>query len=109
MGFSGQEYWSGLPSPSLGDLPDPEIERRSPALQVESLPSYLPGKLPTSRYLFLDKDSTKLESVVNLVIKVTELDNVSYSSIGMGLFAEIKSFTFLTREEVWVPVPLPME
>ena len=32
MGFSRQEYWSGLPFPSPGDLPDPEIEPRSPAL-----------------------------------------------------------------------------
>ena len=32
MGFSRQEYWSGLPSPSLGDLPDPGIEPRSPTL-----------------------------------------------------------------------------
>ena len=31
-GFSRQEYWSGLPFPSLGDLPDPGIEPRSPAL-----------------------------------------------------------------------------
>ena len=30
MGFSRQEYWSGLPSPSPGDLPDPEIEPMSP-------------------------------------------------------------------------------
>ena len=30
--FSRQEYWSGLPCPSLGDLPDPEMEARSPAL-----------------------------------------------------------------------------
>ena len=37
MGFSRQEYWSGLPFPSPGDLPDPEIEPRSPALQVDSL------------------------------------------------------------------------
>ena len=36
MGFSRQEYWSGLPFPSLGDLPDPEIEPGSPALQVDS-------------------------------------------------------------------------
>ena len=35
MEFSRQEYWSGLPCPSLGDLPDPEIELRSPALQVD--------------------------------------------------------------------------
>ena len=32
MGFSSQEYWSGLPFPSLGDLPNPEIEPRSPAM-----------------------------------------------------------------------------
>ena len=32
MGFSRQEYWSGLPFPSPGDLPDPEIKPRSPAL-----------------------------------------------------------------------------
>ena len=35
MEFSRQEYWSGLPFPSPGDLPDPWIEPRSPALQVD--------------------------------------------------------------------------
>ena len=44
MEFSGQEYWSGLPFPSPGDLPDPGIKLRSPALQADSLPSELPGK-----------------------------------------------------------------
>ena len=44
MGFSRQEYWSGLPFPSPGDLPDPGIEPRSPALQAEALPSEPPGK-----------------------------------------------------------------
>ena len=43
MGFSRQEYWSGLPFPSPGDLPDPGIERRPPALQADSLPSEPPG------------------------------------------------------------------
>jgi len=38
MGFSRQEYWSGLPFPSPGDLPDPGIEPGSPALQADSLP-----------------------------------------------------------------------
>ena len=37
MGFPRQAYWSGLPYPSPGDLPDPGIELRSPALQVDSL------------------------------------------------------------------------
>ena len=39
MGFSRQEYWSGLPFPSIGDLPDPGIEPGSPTLQGDSLPS----------------------------------------------------------------------
>ena len=44
MGFSRQEYWSGLPFPSPGGLPDPGIEPRSSALQADALPSELPGK-----------------------------------------------------------------
>ena len=43
-GFSRQEYWSGLPCPPPGDLPNPGIEPGSPALQVDSLPAELPGK-----------------------------------------------------------------
>ena len=39
MGFSRQEYWSGLPFPSPGDLPDPGIEPGSPALEADSLTS----------------------------------------------------------------------
>ena len=42
MGFSRQEYWSGLPFPSPGDLPDPGIEPRSPALQADPLTSEPP-------------------------------------------------------------------
>ena len=38
MGFSRQEYWSGLPFPYPGDLPDPGMEPGSPALQADSLP-----------------------------------------------------------------------
>ena len=44
MGFSRQEYWSGLPFPSPGDLPNPGIEPTSPVLQADSLPSEPPGK-----------------------------------------------------------------
>ena len=42
--FSRQEYWSRLPCPLPGDLPNPGVEPRSPALQVDSLPSEPPGK-----------------------------------------------------------------
>ena len=43
-GFSRQEYWSGLPCSPPGDLPNPGIEPRSPALQADSLPAEPPGK-----------------------------------------------------------------
>ena len=41
MGFSRQEYWSGLPFPSPGNFPEPGIEPGSPALQADSLPTEL--------------------------------------------------------------------
>ena len=46
MEFSRQQYWSGLPFPSPGDLPNPGIEPRSPALHADALPSERPGKPP---------------------------------------------------------------
>ena len=45
MGFSRQEYWSGVPFPSPGDIPNPGIEFWSPALQADALPSEPPGRL----------------------------------------------------------------
>jgi len=44
MRFSKQEYWSRLPFPSPGDLPDPGIEPTSPALKADSFPAELQGK-----------------------------------------------------------------
>ena len=44
MGFSRQEYWSGVPFPSSGDLPDPGIEPWSPVCQADALTSESPGK-----------------------------------------------------------------
>ena len=44
MEFSRQEYWSGLPFPSPGDLPDPGIKPSSPTLQADSLLIEPPGK-----------------------------------------------------------------
>ena len=49
MRFSRQEYWSGLPFSSPGDLPDPGIEPRSPTLQADTLPSEPPRK-PIGHY-----------------------------------------------------------
>ena len=47
MGFSRQEYWSGLPFPSPGDLPNSGIEPGSPSFQADALTSEPPGKPKT--------------------------------------------------------------
>ena len=44
MGFSRQQYWSGLPFPSPGDLPEPGIKPRSPSFEAGALTSEPPGK-----------------------------------------------------------------
>ena len=60
MEFSRQEYWSGLPFPSPGDLPNPGTELRSPALQVDSLPSEPPRKPRKGKEGNFFKDSGEL-------------------------------------------------
>ena len=60
MGFSRQEYLSGLPFPSPGDLPDPGIKPRFPALQANTLPSELPGK-PQGKSLAFQADTLPSE------------------------------------------------
>ena len=50
MEFSRQEYWSGLPFPSSGDLPKSGIEPRSPTLEADTLTSEPPGKLISGYY-----------------------------------------------------------
>ena len=49
MGFSRQEYWSGLSCPPPGDLPNPGIEPRSATLQVDSLLTEPPGEPKNTR------------------------------------------------------------
>ena len=60
MGFSRQEYWSGLPFPSPGDLPDPGLEPRSPTLQADALTSEPPGKHYFERRLDFPPNSFSL-------------------------------------------------
>ena len=55
MGSSRQEYWSGLPFPPLGGLPNPGTEHGSPALQADSLLSESPGN-PLGKVKRTDKD-----------------------------------------------------
>ena len=70
MGFSGQEHWSELPFPSPGDLPDPRIKPRSPALQADSLPTEPPSRSDHSlgRGLFAVNSQTLNALMVLLTI-----------------------------------------
>ena len=54
MGFSRQEYWSGLPFPSPEDLPNPGIKPGSPTLQADALPSEPPGRSVGNKFLLLE-------------------------------------------------------
>ena len=60
-GFSRQEYWSGLPCPPPGNLPNSGIEPRSPALQGDSLPTEPPGKHRTTLQGALVKDHPEVK------------------------------------------------
>ena len=70
MGLSREEDWSELPFPSPGDLPDPGIKPRCPALQADSLPSEPPGKPPYVSYLM--KNSLKV-SMKRSVVRVEDM------------------------------------
>ena len=66
MGFSRQEYWSGLPFPSPGDLPHPGIKPRSPALWTDSLPTELQGLEIILKTVYVRK------LTLGLAIKITK-------------------------------------
>ena len=67
MGFSRQEYWSGLPFPSPADLPNPGTEPRSPALQVDSLLSEPPGKPFKVRWAKLEDHKNYVDTCGNSI------------------------------------------
>ena len=66
MGFSRQEYWSGLPFPSPGDLPNPGIKPRSPTLQADSLLSEPPGKHWTNSTVYVKQTLSFILGLWNL-------------------------------------------
>ena len=63
MGFSMQEYWSGLTFLSPGDLPNPRMKPRSPALQADTFPSELSGKPLFHAKMGSIKDRTEAEDI----------------------------------------------
>ena len=96
-GFSRQEYWSGLPSPSPGDLPNPRIKPRSPTLQAYSSLTEPPGRI--SQKMREKKESKRkwyiLLNTVNcicasLLILLFE-DNICISNKHSGTYDKVFS------------------
>ena len=71
-GFSRQEYWSGLPCPLPGDLPNPGVKSRYPALQVDSLLSEPPGK-PLKNQAKLKVVKQEMMRVNIIILGISEL------------------------------------
>ena len=85
MEFSRQEYWSGLPYPSPGDLPNPGIQPGSPRLKADSLPS----EPPEFRGIKFKTEGT----VKNLVFVYLLALGILDKNLGLSLWWERRSFS----------------
>ena len=104
MGFSRQEYWSGLPCPPPEDLPDTGTEPASPALQVDSLPTEPPGKPSITRqpstiriYLLQTGNGFEVQSLCSQAKEVDSNYNVCFHScVGGNVFFATNNYSDTT-------------
>ena len=71
MGFSRQEYWSGLPFPPPGDLPDPGIQPMAPGWQVDSLPAESPGK-PCNQDILVRQNDLRAAPLSHIMMQLQQ-------------------------------------
>ena len=93
MGFSRQEYWSGLPFPSPGYLPEPGIEPRSAKFLVDSF----------FFFFFLQVDSLPTEPP-EVSCRAIVRDNISFSKVYMGVHTHTHTHTHLPCVDRHAPV-----
>ena len=104
IGFSRQEYWSGLPFPYLGDLSNPGIKPGSPALKADSLPFE-----PTGNLKILAEWDAYVRRVCNFLCSVSlqqkfEIADECDSSVTAHIFIwQTKDSTLLRHEGRWAP------
>ena len=97
LGFSRQECWSGLPFLSPGDLPNPGVKPRSPALQAESLLSEPPGKPE-----YIMRNTGLEEAQAGIKIAARNINNLRYAddtTFMAGNEEELKSLLMKVKEE----------
>ena len=99
MDFSRQEYWSGLPFSSPGDLPDQGIEPRSPALQADSLLSWPPFFYYIPQYFFLVDLCVLYKTLLSILFFCKHPLSIFHPSFIVSL-VEQKSLTFMIKTRV---------
>ena len=105
MGFSSQEYWSGLPFPSPEDLPEPGIKPGSPALQADALPSKPPGKSIIYISPLLGPPSHLPESHPSRSSQSTELSFLCYTVDSHQLFFFFYTRSIISHNLFFLPLP----
>ena len=98
MGFSRQEYWSGLPLPSPGHLPDPGIKPRSPTLQTEALPS----EPPKNHGHFHNEALSDYPRLSFLMFHYSRLQYNYNDDVYLYIFSKCSNFKQLTLEVIMV-------
>ena len=105
VGFSRQEYWSGLPFPSPGDLPNHGMEPRSPLLQADSLPAEPQGKpkntgvgsLPLLQHIFLPRNWTGVSCIAGRIFTncaIREADTITVLLIKYFVSGTVVKFMY---------------
>ena len=115
MGFSRQEYWSGLPFPSPGDLPNTGIEPGSPALQANSLLIELRGKPPSwkgeKNGPWLHHNQWAWEGLFNiprlLLLLLSRISHVRLIATPWTAAYQAPPSMGFSSQEYWSGVPLP--
>ena len=101
MGFSRQEYWSGLPFPSQGDVPDPRIELSSLALQANSLSSEPPGKAYAFHKAAYNNCSWASQEVQVVDMQVQSLDWQDAQEEGTAVLSSILAWRIPMDRGPW--------
>ena len=100
-GFSRQEYWSRLPCPLPGDLPNPGIEPKSPALQEDSLPTETPGK-PQFIYSGTERERERV------CVCVWVLSHVQLFATPWTVACQAPLTNGFSRQVYWSGLPFPI-
>ena len=115
MEFSRPEYWSGYPFPSPGDFPNPGIERRSPTLQVDSLPVEPQKKsnntgvdrLSLLQQIILTQELNRVSCIANGFFLSTELSGKPSEPSGKTYLIHSSLYMSISISEFFLPFPFP--